>query len=42
MKIEKLREIDNNRLNDFVRIGLTDKSSWETFNINMIKEATKK
>ena len=40
--IERLREIDNNGLNNLVRIGLTDKSSWETFNFNMIKKATKK
>ncbi len=40
--IDRLRVINNNRLNDFVRIGLTDKSSWENFNINMINEATKR
>jgi hypothetical protein len=39
---ERFKEMDNNRLVGFVRIGVTNKTKWEDFNRNMFKEAIKK
>lgn len=39
--IDSLKRIDNNRIEGFVKVGLSDPQHWKDFNFSMIKEATK-
>ena len=39
--IDGLKSFDNNRLDRLVWIGLTDNTTWKTFNFDMIREALK-
>lgn len=40
--INELRIIDNNRVENLVRIGLVDKDSWESYNFKMIDNVLRK
>ena len=40
--INELRIIDNNRVENLVRIGIVDKESWESFNFKMIDNVLRK